>query len=242
MSNYDVWDKNWLKKHEPSVHRELVSLIKHYSPGKKILEIGYGSGGDLSFLKGIGFESWGLEKSKVAYNLSIQHGNFNAVLGNGERTHFRDKEFDLIFHQGVLEHFKSPTKLVSEQSRILKENGVIVMDVPHKWNLFTLYKKVYQLFGRWYGGWERSYSASELKNLIEPLGFETIIITYRGIWPHRWGKFLFPKQILKRKWVGKIIKTFPVNVIQNSAKKIYDSCELVRLVSSHNIIIVARKK
>lgn len=242
MKTNDIWDKNWSKNFVPEVHSELISIIDHYSPGKKILEIGFGSGGDLTELSKLGYECWGLEKSKVSYNLSKKQKKFRSIFGDGEHTKFKKEEFDLIFHQGVLEHFKNPNIFLSETARILKRNGIIVIDVPHKWNLFTIYKKIYQIFDKWYGGWERSYDEYELKDLVKRFGFATLKISYRGVWPHQWGKFLFPGRIIENGIAKKILTRTPFKYIQRLIKRFYIKNRWLRIVSSYNIIIVAKKK
>lgn len=237
----NLWDKNWQKNTAFDVHPELIALIIKYAPGKKILEIGFGSAGDLEELSRKGYNCYGVETSKVAYENVRNYRKIRVLKENGTKTSFSSSSFDLIYHQGVMEHFRNPRLLLTEHQRLLKSNGVIVVDVPHKWNLFTIYKHIKIFFGDWYAGWERGYSAKELRNLIEPLGFKTLEIVYRGIWPHRWGKFLFPNLITEKKWVAKLISRFPINVIQSLIKRVYTLSSIVRLVSSHNIIIVAQK-
>lgn len=237
----NLWDKNWQKKTALDIHPELVALIIKHAPGKEILEIGFGTGGDLLSLSNLGFHCHGLEMSRVAYNNAMNNKKIKVYLGDGQKSPFVSSRFDLVFHQGLMEHFKDPRALLGDHRRILKTNGVMVIDVPHKWNLFTVYKNFKQFLGSWYGGWERSYSANELVNAVERMGFKTIKIAYRGIWPHRWGKFLFPGKIIKRKWVGKLITTFPISMVRDLAKKIYNSSRLVKLVSYQNVIIVAQK-
>ncbi len=240
MTKDDIWDTNWLKNYAPDVHPEIISLVKRYSPGKKILEIGYGTGGDLTRLSKLGFDCWGLEKSRVSYDLSKKK-NFVAVLGDGEQAPFPDKIFYLIFHQGVLEHFKNPSKFLSEHRRILKNGGIVVIDVPHKWNLFTIYKQIYQLFGMWYGGWETSFSASELSALLEKNGFEPLLVSYRGIFPHQWGKFLFPENIVENKNIKRLLAKRPAKYIQNFIRFVYEKSKFLQKISAYNVIIVARK-
>ncbi|MEK7497568.1 MAG: glycosyltransferase, partial [Patescibacteria group bacterium] len=203
---------------------------------------GFGTGGDLSSLKKDGFICYGLEINKIAYKHAVKGRLFKSFLGNGEKTSFKEKQFDLIFHQGVLEHFRDPSRFMSEHYRILKPGGTIVIDVPHKWNLYTLYRNIYKLFGCWYGGWERSYNARELKNLAWRSGFKPIAIYYRGIWPHRWGKFLFPERIIKRRWIRLVIDKPPVIWIQKLSLALYRISELIQIVSSYNIILVAKRR
>jgi SAM-dependent methyltransferase len=241
MTKNNIWDINWLKNKALDIHPELIALIKKYSPGKEILEIGYGTGGDLSKLFRLGFSCWGLEKSRVSYNLSRKKANFVSVFGDGENTSFVDGKFDLIFHQGVLEHFKQPHKFMLEQNRILKDNGILIIDVPHKWNLFTIYKKIKMLLGNWYGGWERSYDAEELKHLVMKNGFKPMAIFYRGIFPHQWGKFLFFERIVENVSARKLLTKSPIKYVQKAVKSFYNKSKFLQLISSYNIIIVAKK-
>lgn len=241
MERNNIWDKNWKKGLVPDVHPELLDIITKHINGTKILEIGFGSGGDLCALSSKGFSCFGIENSKVAFDNSKRYKKIKTFFGNGEETPFNDSEFDLIFHQGVMEHFKNPRKIMSESWRILKDGGVIVADVPHKWNLFTIYKNIFQIFGKWYGGWERSYSKNELENLARKNEFKTLKIYYRGIWPHQWGKFLFPEKIIKNKVTKKILTVTPIKHFQIFVRKIYENSHLLRVVSSYNIIMVAKK-
>lgn len=238
--NEDIWDKNWENINEPDVHLDLVDIIRQFAPGKKILEVGFGTGGDLYELQKIGFECFGLEKSKIAYQKVKNKYSFNVKYGDGEKSPYTSNSFDLIFHQGLLEHFKKPEKILSDHRRILKKNGVLVIDVPHKWNSYTLYKKVFQLFGTWYGGWEKSYDANGLINLVKQNKFEPIVVFYRGVFPHRWGKFLYPSKISNRK-IRKIFKITPVKYLQKFTLYIYKRCLPLQIVSSYNICIVAKK-
>lgn len=238
----NIWDINWRKGIRGDIHPELINIIVKYAKKGKVLEIGFGSGGDLSELSKKGFDCVGVETSKVAFDFAQKQNLFKAFFQNGEKTSFKDSEFDVVFHQGVLEHFKNPKMFIQEQRRILKDDGLLIIDVPHKLNLFTVYKNIRMFFNNWYGGWERSYTARELKDLLKRFGFETVKIEYRGIWPHRWGKLIFPERIIKRKWVGRILSAFPINLIQKLVRKVYDSYALVRLLSSYNLIIVGKKR
>lgn len=243
MRAFDHWDTLWLKGISLDVHAELISLIKKYSPGKKVLEIGYGTGGDLLELQKSGFKVHGIETSAVAHTWGQKLlGKKEVVLGNGEAMPYANNSFDLIFHQGLLEHFKHPKAFMFEQRRVLQSSGVIVIDVPHTWNVYTVYRNIYQLFGKWYGGWERSYTAPQLKALMSETGFETTEVQYRGIWPHQWGKWLFPEHIQQKQWVLRLLKLPPVRVLQHVCSWIYQHSSLIRLLSSYNIMIVAKKR
>jgi SAM-dependent methyltransferase len=44
---------------------------------------------------------------------------------------FKNKTFDLIYLSHVLEHLNNPLKVINELHRILKDNGTLIVRVPH---------------------------------------------------------------------------------------------------------------
>ena len=87
---------------------------------------------------------------------------------------FQDETFDLIFSQGVVEHFKNPAAIMKEQIRLLKKDGFLIINVPQKYHILTIYKHLLITIGKWRFGWETEYSFSELKKLGESFGLKTI--------------------------------------------------------------------
>lgn len=238
------WDHNWEKDLKPDIHLQIINLIKKYAPGKRVLEVGFGTCGDLLALSKQGFKCFGIEASEVAYeNAQKKYSKkVKTVLGDAEKMPWSKNSFDVIFHQGVLEHFKNPQQFLKEQYRVLSPKGIVLIDVPHKWNVYTIYKNLLNFRGKWYGGWERSYSDRELRELARQCGFEPVTTYYRDIFPHRWGKFLFPEKIVRRKWASSLVARPPVNWVQKIARKIYDKSKFVQVVSGHNIILIVKKK
>jgi len=87
---------------------------------------------------------------------------------------FPDRHFDLVFSQGVLEHFADPLPALREQRRVLRPSGLLLVDVPQKYNLYTLYKRPRVRRGTWRYGWETEYSPRELRRLGQALGLELV--------------------------------------------------------------------
>ena len=79
--------------------------------------------------------------------------------------------FDIVFSQGLVEHFADPGGVFLAQARLVKAGGQLVINVPQKYNLFTLYKHWRMRHGKWPPGWEREYSPRELIDLGRRLGF-----------------------------------------------------------------------
>ena len=75
-----------------------------------------------------------------------------------EKINFNDNSFDYIFSQQVIEHVESNLleSYLSEEKRILKKNGLVFHQIPHrlgpfeghtkKWFIHWLPKKLYFLF------------------------------------------------------------------------------------------------
>ena len=83
---------------------------------------------------------------------------------------FPDQSFDLVFSQGLIEHFRDPTAILQAQIRLLKPGGWLAVHVPQKYNTYTLYKHWRMRRGTWPPGWETEYSARELVELGKAFG------------------------------------------------------------------------
>ena|GEM_PF-6113753 len=82
--------------------------------------------------------------------------------------------FDLIFHQGFLEHFREPGLILAEQYRVLKRGGYILVDVPQKYCLYTVRKQIAIKRGTWFAGWETQFGPRELEKLLRQAGFNIV--------------------------------------------------------------------
>jgi ubiquinone/menaquinone biosynthesis C-methylase UbiE len=97
---------------------------------------------------------------------------------------FPDESFDLVFSQGVLEHFPEPDRVIAEQARVTKRGGLVIIDVPQTFNLYTLYKKYKMYKASWPYGWETHYSARKLKRIGHRHGLEPVA---SGSWGDTFG-------------------------------------------------------
>ena len=69
-------------------------------------------------------------KSDNITRLNIYPGENIDVVYDGDIIPFEDKTFDKILLRCILEHVNNPESLLKEASRTLKENGVMVIEVP----------------------------------------------------------------------------------------------------------------
>lgn len=113
------------------------------SPKKKaaVLDIGCGTGRNLSFIKDTlkkpGFQFFGIDYSIgcISYAKSqYKKMNITFIQHDGKIAPFPDESFDYIVSSHVLEHIplKDAHIYISEISRILKKGGVAVIGTPNR--------------------------------------------------------------------------------------------------------------
>ena len=127
----------------------------------------------------------------------------------------RPDSFDIVFHQGLLEHFIDPHVLLKENNRILKSGGLLVVDVPQTLHFYTLIKHALILCKLWFGGWERQFTPRSLSRLLVQSGFEPI--HYYGDWSRPGIVYKITRKIASRfrinlpmypRFFGKITENF----------------------------------
>ena len=115
--------------------RRVLSEITNIGSGNnKIMEPGCGSGLMSSYL-GECNQVTVLDRSRNALstaqsNFKRQGNNGNYVLGDLYYLPFRDDSFDIVWNQGVLEHFRKPSIPVKEMYRVTKKGGYTVIFIP----------------------------------------------------------------------------------------------------------------
>jgi SAM-dependent methyltransferase len=134
------------------------------------------------------------DKSLCLIRLLSNGDGVKLVMGDARICPFGDDTFDVVFHQGLLEHFRSPYVLLQENLRILKRGGLLIVDVPQTFHVYTIIKHVLITLGLWFGGWERQFTFISLTRLLRRLGLQPVVAY--GDWsrPGIWYKML--RQVL----------------------------------------------
>jgi ubiquinone/menaquinone biosynthesis C-methylase UbiE len=103
-----------------------------------VLEAGCGSGTYLNLLQKSGYRCLGVDYSENSVRLMKDSLDKNAVQADIKCLPFKDKSFDLIFNQGVMEHFTDNDFLhiVREMKRVARN---VLIIVPSNLSLFRLY-------------------------------------------------------------------------------------------------------
>ena len=191
--------------------REISNLLGGDLAGRRILEVGAGTGRDAVALAKAGAEVLTLDYVAGSLGLTAKAAGRSGVkvapvCGDGTGSPFVDDVFDVVFHQGLLEHFPDPYPLLRDNIRILKPCGHLVVDVPQTFHYYTLGKKLLIAVDKWFAGWETQFTIAELEEMAEGEGL-TISRSY-GDWmvPGLWYRAL-RKIVLTR--TGKKLPMFP---------------------------------
>jgi SAM-dependent methyltransferase len=114
---------------------ELEVIESYLKRGKRILEIGAGSGAQALELSRRGLEVTAVELANSDY---AQHRVYPVTEYDGLTLPFEDGSFDLVYSSNVLEHVRDLEQLHREVRRVLSADGECVHVVPtHVWRFWT---------------------------------------------------------------------------------------------------------
>lgn len=193
QSTRQNWEKFWDEKSRVTdVYdntERIVSNLKANADlaGKKILEVGAGTGRDSVMLVNEGASVYVLDYAvnslKIMETLGKENNlDLHPIQGDAFKLPIADNSFDVVFHQGLLEHFKNPLPILEENFRVLKPGGFVLVDVPQKYHVYTIIKHIFILFNCWFAGWETEFTITGLQNMIKKAGFE--VQQAYGEWMH----------------------------------------------------------
>jgi len=160
------------------VMNETLKLPKNYS----LLDIGCGKCSTLQ-----SFRKWGFENS-IGIDLAISGLEIYECNGfklgkdvfkiDATNTPWEDKNFDIVFSEGILEHYTNFMPFIDEMARLSKKYVILVQP-----NHFSLYGKLIQigwdLFRKNSGGVkELTYPLSAFYEAFDTKGFDRLFTTF----------------------------------------------------------------
>jgi len=171
--------------------REGLEVIERYKKGGRLLDLGCAVGVFLSMATGKGWEVVGLDISEYAAARARERCQAEVYAGQLADVHFPEASFDVITLWDVVEHFTQPRRALEEVHRVLKDDGIMLLDTPNEGSLI---RRVAHLIYRCFGGrvvyparslyhiYHRYYfSENTLRRLLDASGFTVVQIIRKPI-------------------------------------------------------------
>lgn len=179
--NYDNW---YASKQGAMYDRLEKKLIADFLPaeaeGKKLLEVGCGTGHWSRFFSERGFEVTGLDISERMINAALQKGipNTSFRIADGHSLPFAGSTFDLTAAITTLEFVRDAEAVLREMIRCTRKPGMILLGVLNR--LSKVNRQRQDRAESSYAA-ARLFSPVELKQLLQPYG--RVEITVAGFVP-----------------------------------------------------------
>jgi SAM-dependent methyltransferase len=109
---------------------EILRQIKQKQPNGKLLEIGCCTGHFLAQARMAGFEAVGVEPDPWSAEYARQKFDLHVTENSFPGHDFADQSFDVVGMFHTLEHMTLPVAALREVHRILKDTGLLAVEVP----------------------------------------------------------------------------------------------------------------
>lgn len=167
-----------LKWLQATLYSDICYICEQFAHGKRVLDIGCGTGDMLAFLQEKGFDTVGIEPSSEMAAIAVSKhiticNSFNTLI-ESLRLSTLDK-FDTITLINVLEHVPSPVEVIKTIKAMLNPGGIICVRVPNDFSEMQLAaQKIIDNKAWWIAVPDHInyFDFQSLKSLVEHLGFE----------------------------------------------------------------------
>jgi len=193
---YDPQEKSWFAKLEEAainlyfsrIFAKAILYVANVKDGK-IFEPGCGGGMTCAKFAMQGFDITIMDLSKNPLQKAVSlfrelSLDCKFTLGDLFNIPLKDEQFDIVFNQGVMEHFRLAgldTSLgVKEMLRVLKKNGTLIIFVPAYFSpLFFVYKffKLFKLVDKYWPYTDQDFlHKHELYEMMKKGGCKNIVV------------------------------------------------------------------
>lgn len=177
------------RKENRKLYHKIILKYTKYIKNPVVVELGCGTAVDINLIK-IANKNISAYASDISLQ-SIKIGEQISNELNTKITYFsgdtlelpiRNNKVDIIFSQGLVEHFENPVAVIKEQIRSLRINGFLIINVPQKFTGYTLMKKKEIRNGKWNLGWESQFSYADLKEIGDKLKLKVLDVAGYQYW------------------------------------------------------------
>ena len=160
-----------LKKQEKihAIHNFIEPL-----DGKICLEVGCDKGVLSYYLRKWGGNWTSIDADKENIRITRELVKDNVSYTDGKHLDFEDAHFDSIIAIDFLEHIQTDQEFIHEMYRVLKDDGILYITVPHTEEKGLILNSVRRWLGfkpEDYGHVREGYSLNDLKEKLDKAGF-----------------------------------------------------------------------
>ena len=154
--------------------------VEQCCPNGRILDIGCGEGLFLKHMCRHNWESWGVDASSCALSCVAQDANIRLQCGSPEEAVLPAEYFDAVTFWHSFEHMEKPIQVLKEAYGVLKDNGILLISVPHIESFEARFFRQ-----NWFGfevpGHKFFYSERTLKRMLENNNFEVLGVSKNSL-------------------------------------------------------------
>lgn len=158
----------------------LAILRKKVTMKSDVVELGCGTSGVILRLHKYVNSITGVDLSKEALLLSEFNArkmgveNLKLVQDDCRKLKMEDGVFDLVWSQGLLEHFQCPEEVLQEHIRICKHKGFVVISVPARYSFYYVWyvlSHVLHIKRLWPWTEQDFYIKEDICNMLKKLNY-----------------------------------------------------------------------
>jgi 2-polyprenyl-3-methyl-5-hydroxy-6-metoxy-1,4-benzoquinol methylase len=166
---FKIEDKHWWFVGRRQVLLGVLDRFVKPGKGKRILDVGCGTGTMLGYLARYG-EAQGMDADEEAIRFCNERGVTNVQLVPAGEMPFEDNTFDVVTMLDVLEHIDDDRGTLGDLYRVLKPGGSLLISVPAYKFLWGAQDEI--------SNHKRRYVAAQLKARMEEAGFRVRKLSY----------------------------------------------------------------
>lgn len=197
-----------------NIFQKRIDIISKFRESGQALEVGSSTGLLLSLLKVQGWTVLGIEPSRNAAAFAKKVG-IETVTKPFEEIELKKESFDLVIFNHTLEHMRDPLAITAKARRILKEDGLILIDVP---NFGSLTAKL--MGAKWPYILPREhfwhFTQDSLFRILDKSGFKPLYWeAHSGIWGYgNPAKEIWQSLVgLKKRFIWDVITAIPTFIL-----------------------------
>ena len=147
--------------------------VMRWKSSGRLLDVGCATGEFLARMKEYGWQVQGVELSPTASETARRKYDLDVFTGDLAQARFPDRHFDVVTLWDVLEHLHDPLAELAEINRILKDDGLLVIELPNTKSFDAA------LFGSYWIGLDMPrhlyvFPPSSLETMLKQGGFQIV--------------------------------------------------------------------